>query len=161
MTGYYPQTLYQTRTAANDFDMSYRLALWMRKRFLIKWLQVAKLLFPHLGFIMGRYYETDIQAAQIELDRVSKAIEAEDRPATDEITDEMIQRAREYPIDKLIEFTKGKTIAFCHDDKTPSLSLDKRRNKAHCFVCNKDFDSIGVLRERDKLSFHDSVRRLQ
>lgn len=77
------------------------------------------------------------------------------------ITDDMIERARQYPIDKLIAFQKGAALAWCHDDKRPSLTWDKKRNRAKCWPCDKSFDSIAVLMERDNMSFRDAVRALQ
>ena len=78
--------------------------------------------------------------------------------ATSDITPEQIQAARQFPIQQLIHFEKGKAYAWCHQDKRPSLTLYK--NKAKCWPCNKTYDTIGVLMERDKMSFKDAVRRL-
>lgn len=79
----------------------------------------------------------------------------------EQITDTMIQAARDYPITQLIDFNRGKALAFCHADKNPSLSYDSKRNKAHCFVCDKDYDSIAILMERDNITFPQAVRALQ
>jgi len=76
------------------------------------------------------------------------------------ITDEMIDQARQFPIDQLIQFVKGSTVAFCHDDKNPSLTWDKKRNRAKCWPCDKSFDPIAVLMERDGYQFKDAVREL-
>lgn len=35
-----------------------------------------------------------------------------------------------------------------HDDKHPSMSLDRKRNKAHCFSCGADYDTFDVI-EKD------------
>ena len=77
----------------------------------------------------------------------------------DSITDTDIQIAKEYPIEEVIEFHHGKAIAFCHDDKTPSLV--KRKNRAICYPCNKSFNAIDVLIYRDGLSFIEAVKRLR
>ena len=79
----------------------------------------------------------------------------------DKITDEMIESAKLYPIDKLIKFTQGKAFAFCHDDKTPSLTLNLQRNKCRCYVCGKSFSTIDILVERDNKSFIEAVKELQ
>ena len=76
------------------------------------------------------------------------------------ITNDMIQQAREYPIEKMIEFVNGRAIAFCHTDKTPSLVLDRKRNRAHCFPCGKDFNAVDVKIERDGYKFIDAVKYL-
>lgn len=78
-----------------------------------------------------------------------------------EITEEMIQVARSYPIEQLIEFDRsGKALAFCHADNHPSLTWHRAKNRATCFPCGKSFSSIDVLSQRDGLSFPDAVRRL-
>jgi hypothetical protein len=76
------------------------------------------------------------------------------------ITDANIDSAREYPVEKLIEFNRGTALAFCHADKKPSLTWDKKRNRAHCFVCDKDFSAIDILMERDGVDFITAVKHL-
>lgn len=78
-----------------------------------------------------------------------------------EITDEMKERARAYPVTELIQFQRGKSLAFCHTDKTPSLSYYAKGNIARCFVCAKSFGPIDVLMVRDGYKFLDAVRALQ
>jgi len=77
----------------------------------------------------------------------------------DSITDTDIQIAKEYPIEEVIEFYRGKALAFCHEDKTPSLV--KRKNRAICYPCNKSFNAIDVLIYRDGYSFVEAVKRLR
>ena len=76
------------------------------------------------------------------------------------ITDEMIGQARNYPIDSLIEFHYGKATAFCHDDKRPSLSWHKAKNRATCFPCGKSFSALDVCIERDGMDFISAVKML-
>lgn len=78
----------------------------------------------------------------------------------DQITDEMVELARSYPIDQLVDFQRGKSRAWCHEDANPSLYLARRINKAACPVCCRYFDSIAVLVDRDGLTFPEAVRRL-
>jgi hypothetical protein len=58
-----------------------------------------------------------------------------------------IQKAKEYPINELLEFNnRGFVDCLWHGpERTPSLSWDKKRNKAHCFAGCGDFDSIDIL----------------
>lgn len=77
------------------------------------------------------------------------------------ITDEMIESARSVPINQIVEFIRGTATAFCHDDRHPSAYYGDRTNTLVCPVCNKHFDSIGVLMHRDGMSFPDAVRFLQ
>jgi hypothetical protein len=75
------------------------------------------------------------------------------------ITDDMIEEARKYPIEKLIDFNRKKARAWCHEDKTPSLVHLDRINKAWCPVCDKKFGPIDFLREQG-MSFPDAVKQL-
>lgn len=78
-----------------------------------------------------------------------------------DITPDMIDRARQHPIEQVITFDRtGKALAWCHDDRNPSLTWDRKRNRAKCWPCDKSFDTIAVLMERDNLTFRDAVRRL-
>ena len=76
------------------------------------------------------------------------------------ITEEMIEAARAYPIEQVIEFNRGLATSFCHSDKTPSLTLWKGQNKARCFPCGKTFNPIDILIERDGKSFIEAVKEL-
>lgn len=83
------------------------------------------------------------------------------KTSTKQITDEDIQRAREYPIDQIIEFNNlGKALAWCHEDKNPSLSHWKAGNIARCFTCNESFDSISAAMNLWNLNFTEAVRTL-
>lgn len=76
------------------------------------------------------------------------------------ITDDMIARAKEYPLGELVEINKrGFTKCIWHTDTHPSAYCKK--NYIWCFVCNKGWDTIAVVMERDGLSFRDAVVRLQ
>lgn len=80
---------------------------------------------------------------------------------TENITDEDIEKAKEYPIENLIELdARGKAIAWCHDDKNASMTLWKGKNKVRCWACSKTYNPIDILVERDGLSFIEAVKRL-
>ena len=76
------------------------------------------------------------------------------------ITDDMIERAREYPFDQLVEVTRNK-MAVCpfHGDKDPSFSI--KNNYGWCFGCGWKGDTIKFVMEKEGLKFADAVRRLQ
>jgi len=79
----------------------------------------------------------------------------------DGVTDEMIQQAREYPIDQLIEFDRrGFTCCYHHKEKTPSMKLYKDSNTVHCFGCGYNADTISVLMDRDGYDFLSAVKQL-
>lgn len=78
------------------------------------------------------------------------------------VTDEMIARAKEYPIEELLDFVKGVTNCIFHSEKTNSLHFYKRQNKCHCFGgCNKSYDSIAIYQQLNNCSFVQAVERLQ
>jgi len=77
-----------------------------------------------------------------------------------EITDDDIRRAREYPFEELYEFKRGMALCPFHDDRQPSFSL--HNNRATCFgACGKSWDTIAFVMEREGLSFIDAVKRLR
>lgn len=78
-------------------------------------------------------------------------------PRPGEITPQMVESARSFPVDSLVEFKGNRAIAFCHDSDSFSMSFNKRVNRVHCFVCNKSFNPIDILVERDGMSFIDAV----
>lgn len=76
------------------------------------------------------------------------------------ITDEMIARAREYPIENLIEVnSKGFALCVNHDDKKPSMLT--RGNYAHCFSCGYTGDVLDVAMKVRGLDFTGAVKALQ
>ena len=84
------------------------------------------------------------------------------KPPAGSINDDMIARAKEYPIEQLVEFDRaGKAMAWCHADKSPSMTWWKKGNRAKCWPCDKSYGPIDVLMERDGMSFVDAVKTLQ
>ncbi len=78
------------------------------------------------------------------------------------ITEDDIQRARDYPVTQLVEFNAmGKALAWCHEDKSPSLSYWAKGNNCRCFVCDVSYDSIKILMDRDNYSFIEAVKKLR
>ena len=86
-------------------------------------------------------------------------VKREDRKQN-QITDEMKQRALDYPITSLIEFRANKAMAFCHADKTPSLTYFAKNNKCWCPVCNKAFNSIDIVMYQEECSYFEAIRSL-
>jgi hypothetical protein len=76
------------------------------------------------------------------------------------ITDEMIQTAKAYPFQELYEFKHGACVCPFHEDKDPSMKLYKD-NRVHCFSCNKSWDTIDFIKEREGITFQEAVKRLQ
>ena len=85
--------------------------------------------------------------------------------ALSKITDEQIERAKEYPIQELYESLTGNTIrggmAKCpfHDDKTASFSM-RRYNRYRCFGCEEKGSVIDLHMKLNNSTFTKSVRAL-
>jgi len=77
------------------------------------------------------------------------------------IDDGMIEVARNADVRSVVDFKRGKAVAWCHEDKNPSLYYANRINRAICPVCDKKFSALDVLISRDGYSFIDAVRSLQ
>lgn len=76
------------------------------------------------------------------------------------ITDDMIERAREYPIENLLE--KGNNgRAKCCFHQGEDFNMDIRKNYAHCYVCGESGDSIKIYRQLNGSSFREAVLALQ
>ena len=144
--------------ASDEFTINLESAIRMR----VKYLQsLLALWVSYIDEKINEIPESDVMAIIGELasikryqDRAKKGIVLKG------IDDEMIQRAREYPITSLVEFNRGKALCFMHPDKAPSLSYHGKTNTARCFVCDKSVNSLDVLILRDGYSFIDAVKTL-
>ncbi len=75
------------------------------------------------------------------------------------VTDAEIVRAREYPIEKLIEVGPGgKVLCPWHQDTKPSGYV--KNGFFYCFTCNEWSDSIKWLMKVHNYSFTDAVKKL-
>lgn len=76
------------------------------------------------------------------------------------ITQDMIARAEEHPIENIIEVDK-RGFARCvnHDDRNPSMYC--KNNYAHCFSCGWTGNTIKVLIKKENINFKEAVIRLQ
>ena len=147
----------QTLTAAANFDISADSAVRMRTRYL------QSLLAQWVAYIdekVNQIPESDVIAIINEMISLRRYHDNKKTNIKPVITDEMIEAARNYPIEQVVEFHKGVAIAFCHEDKKPSLTWHRAKNKATCFPCGKSFNALDVLIERDKMQFIDAVKQL-
>jgi len=80
----------------------------------------------------------------------------------EDITDEMIQEARDYPVNSLINFGNGnaRCINPDHTDNKPSMYLSSKINKATCGSCNWRGDAIDIVMILDGITFRNAVRKL-
>ena len=76
-----------------------------------------------------------------------------------EITDVMIERAKEYPMSQLIAITND--MAYCINHAESDRSMNCKDNYAYCHVCGWKGDVIDVKMKLDNLSFTDAVKSLQ
>lgn len=75
------------------------------------------------------------------------------------ITDEMIERANEFPIEEVVEVDKSHyALCVAHDDTNPSMWC--KNNFAHCFSCGYTSSVIGVYMKVNNCSFMEAVRKL-
>jgi hypothetical protein len=93
--------------------------------------------------------------------KVRDKFEFKDVKLTGKITNQDIKRAKEYPVENLIEFNIG-GFAHCikHEEKTPSMFFYKKNNVAHCFGCNETFDSIEIVKIQKGCGFIEAVKFL-
>lgn len=75
------------------------------------------------------------------------------------VTEDMKERALDYPIENLLDFSSnGKALCPFHDDTR--ASLHKYNNRGHCFVCNAQYDTIDIQRKLTGYSFIHAVKSL-
>ena len=75
------------------------------------------------------------------------------------ITNDMIERARSYPMAELMGVQrKGNVSCPFHDDKHPSASI--KNNRLHCFSCNKTWNPLDYVIEKEGISFQEAMLRL-
>ncbi len=69
--------------------------------------------------------------------------------------------ARNYPIDRLVEFgSNNKAKCLWHNEKTESMHYFADTNKVYCFGCGKSADAIDVYRKIHGCSFLEAVKSL-
>jgi hypothetical protein len=119
--------------------------------------------------IWDRYEEceTDIPAALtvsetlVELELFVGALKSlHEKPNKNEVTPDMLARAKAFPMEELMKFKHGKCHCFAHDDKSPSMFFAFRSNKINCPVCDRSWDTVDLLTDRDGLTFTRAVKKL-
>jgi hypothetical protein len=76
------------------------------------------------------------------------------------VSDEDKQKAKDYPIESLVQFKGGVALCPFHGDKIPSMHKDKNENKAHCFSCDETWDTIDFVMKMEGLDFEGAVKFL-
>lgn len=57
-------------------------------------------------------------------------------------------------------YPNGKYICPFHEDHSPSLYFNKKKNRCECYVCNKKWDTIAFVQEYEKLEFPQALLKL-
>lgn len=82
------------------------------------------------------------------------------------LTDEIIQSAREVPVESLFnqQFRRaGSTlVGLCsfHEERTPSFHIYPKENRGWCFGCNQGGDVIGITMKLNNCGFKEAVTLL-
>jgi hypothetical protein len=76
------------------------------------------------------------------------------------ITDEMIQRAKQFSISELLTTPIRGNVTNCiaHEDKNPSMNI--KNNWAFCYACKFKGDSISVYMRLNGVDFKTAVKNL-
>lgn len=153
--------LYEIEAKADEFGMNINQAIGARRSFLYS--QIDWFLNVEASVIgWDVVCKPEIIKLVDELVQLQKDIWRKKKPANkDDVTPEMIARAKNYPVHQLVDFGQsGTATAWCHEDKKPSLTHWKAKNRVSCFPCGKTYDAIDILVQRDGYKFFDAVRYL-
>lgn len=94
---------------------------------------------------------------------VLRAIKLRNQPKTkDQITQQHIDRAKEYPIENLLPEPPVRKMARCplHQEKTPSFQI-RQDNNFICWGCQQHGDAIDLYQKLNNTDFITAVRALQ
>lgn len=147
-------TMYQTFSMAAKIGKNRLAAARIRTRYLLEQLEEC----IEIGSDISIYDGWEIVDEIIYL--FKNAPKTPEKKGFARFTDEEIEKAMSFPVENLIVFTRNKATAWCHDDKRPSLSLSKKKNRAFCPVCGKSFNAIQILMHRDGKTFREAVKEL-
>lgn len=94
-----------------------------------------------------------------EKEKLIKESEKIGKVLNSKVDDQMIWKAKQYPINQIIQVNKN-LFAVCpfHPDKHPSFYT--KNNYGHCFSCGKTADSIDVAMKIWGLNFIEAVLKL-
>ena len=96
-----------------------------------------------------------------EIKKINREVKAlTTKPKKGEVTEDMIQEARDYPIENLLEFRNGRCKAFCHESDSDSMAKSRKSNTVFCHVCGKSHNPIDVVMAVQGLTFLDAVKVL-
>ncbi|MFA5321194.1 MAG: CHC2 zinc finger domain-containing protein [Smithella sp.] len=76
-----------------------------------------------------------------------------------QINPDMIVRAREYPIESIVESKRGYIVCPFHEDSNPSMWI--KNNFGYCFSCGTYADSIELFMKVHGVGFVEAVKKMQ
>ena len=75
--------------------------------------------------------------------------------------DDKVLRAKSYPMDRVVAFTRRKACCLWHNEKTGSLHYYPKTNTAYCFGgCGRSYDVIDAYMKVHGVTFLEAVRAL-
>lgn len=113
---------------------------------------------PYIERALIASYIPEIEKEIKKLEREIDFIVRGSQVLNQRITPDMIQQARDYPIENFIEVKRGMSLCPFHEDHNPSMSI--RNNFYHCFACGAKGDVIEFTMKRDGMAFKDAVKLL-
>ena len=153
---------------ATDFDVTIEWAINSRKLFLESEIndieQHCKEMVTSLSGSNSQdrdFIFAAIKKCSEEIYKLQKEIHSLERDniAKGEITDEMIEQAKEYPISQLIAITNNMAYCVNHVEDHPSMNC--KNNYAYCHACGWHGDAIDVKMKIDAVDFINAVKSLQ
>ena len=96
----------------------------------------------------------------VAINGIQKKLDRLDRQQEGDITDEMVEQARKVDTANYIDYERGRAVAWCHDGRNPTALARLPDGRAYCHVCQKTWNSIDILVERDGYSFPAAVKEL-
>lgn len=101
-----------------------------------------------------------IRALEAKRDRLGRELAALRRPDREgRLEDWQIERARGFPLEKLVEPRKGYILCPFHEDQHPSMWV--KGGWGYCFVCGAKMDALRFMMDVRGLPFRAAVEALQ
>lgn len=112
------------------------------------------------------FYEKPLNEIQLRIKRLERFVASDEwkrkPPNTNEITDQDILRAKEYPLENFLPEINRAGFARCpfHNERTGSFKFYKDQNRWHCYGCNEGGDVIDFIMKSEDLDFISAVKKL-
>lgn len=108
---------------------------------------------------MDVYVDIPMQTLQDKIDKLERILSYMEHKNIRAPFD--IARAKEVPIENYLTFNlQGKALCLWHHEKTPSMFLNKRTNRVHCFGCGENHSVVDVVMKLFNLDFTQAIKLL-